>query len=304
MRNALLAVFAALFMTPQLPQIAAAETMTLGYGRFFNNDALGDGKDRWRSGSYAISMIRGQGWDGALPQDIGAFLEYRLRSEVIAPEDLARPAAMDRRYVGAISAGLHTHFARAGAELRLGADLVATGPQTGVGGLQRDLHKLFGMTPPGDLSNQIPNHVYPTLSAEMARPYRFGTTHIRPYLEAQAGVETYLRLGGDLVFGSFGQGAMMLRDAVTGQRFVAVRGADVPGVSFTLGGDIARVFDSAYLPDGGAAVLRETRVRMRMGMNWRGKKSEVFYGLTYLGREYEGQPSGQTLGSLRLHIRF
>lgn len=304
MRNALFAIFATLFMVPQLSSAAMADQATLGFGRFFTNDALGDGKDRWRTGSYAVSMIRGQGWDGALPQGMGDVVEYRFRTEIITPQNLARPAAGDRRYAGAISAGVHTHFAKRGTEFRLGADLVALGPQTGVGRLQRELHNLFGMTPPGDLSTQLPNHFYPTLSAEMGRPYQIGALHLRPFVEAQAGVETYIRVGGDLVVGRFGQGALMLRDQVTGQRFTGVRGDAVPGVSVMVGGDVARIFDSAYLPDGGAAVLHPTRTRLRAGLNWRGEKSEIFYGVTHLGKEYEGQSGGQTLGSLRLHLRF
>lgn len=304
MRSALIAVFAALLMIPQLALPLAAEQVTLGYGRFFTNDALGDGKDRWRSGSYTLSHVRGQAWEGRLPQTPGEVIEYRFRIEMIAPQNLARPAAQDRRYAGALSAGVHTHFARGPAEIRLGADLVAVGPQTGVGKLHRNLHQMLGMAVPGDLPNQLPNHFYPTLSAELAQPYQLGALHLRPFVEAQAGVETYVRVGGDLVVGRFGQGGLMLRDHVTGQRFNGVRGPAVPGVSVTLGGDVARMFDSAYLPDGGAVTSRKTRARLRAGVNWQGKRSEIFYGVTHLGKEFEGQTAGQTLGSLQLKLRF
>ncbi|RUS59819.1 DUF2219 family protein [Pseudorhodobacter sp. E13] len=305
MRKALTAIAAALLSLPLLAQpLAAQDHKTLGFGRFFNNDALGDGKDRWRTGSYALSIVRGQGWDGVLPNQIGALLEYRLRTEIIAPENLAKPAAMDRRYVGAFSAGLHSHFARGAVDMRVGLDVVATGPQTGVGKLQRQLHKIFGMATPGDLSMQIPNHVYPTLSAELSRSYDLGPAHLRPFAEAQAGVETYLRVGGDISFGSFGQGSLMLRDQVTGHRFTGVQGDAGQGFSFTLGGDVARVFDTAYLPDGGSVTSSDARGRLRAGVNWRGEKSQIFYGVTHLGSEFKEQKSGQTLGSLRLHIRF
>ena len=40
------------------------------------------------------------------------------------------------------------------------------------------------------------------------------------------------------------------------------------------------------------------------GLRWRGEKSEVFYGVTHLSREFQGQPTGQTVGSLRLKLRF
>jgi len=312
MPRAIFAVFTAVLLATlpntlfaQVPdKQVALKHVTLGYGRFFSNDALGDGDDRWRTGSYGISMIRGVGWDGALPNQFGDLLEYRFRTEIIAPANLAMPSPDDRRYVGALSGGVHAHFARGATELRLGLDVVAIGPQTGVGSLHRELHNAFGMTPPGNLALQLPNHIYPTVSAELGKTYSFGNTRLRPFVEAQAGVESYVRIGGDLAFGSFGQGAMMLRDQVTGQRFKGVSGAVVQGMSATIGGDIARVFDSAYLPKSGPIALRNDRSRLRAGVNWRGEKSEVFYGVTHLGREFKGQSSGQTLGSLRLHIRF
>ena len=90
---------------------------------------------------------------------------------------------------------------------------------------------------------------------------------------------------------------------VTGQRYRVTRAAET-GFALSLGGDVARVWDSAYLPEGGAAVLSDTRVRLRAGLHWQGERSSVFYGLTWLGKEFEGQTDGQVLGSMKLHIRF
>jgi len=78
----------------------------LGYGRIFNNDYFGDNEDRWRSGSYAYSIVRGPEWQGRAPTAFGAVLEYRLRSEIIAPSTLSGSGSNDRAYVGALSAGL------------------------------------------------------------------------------------------------------------------------------------------------------------------------------------------------------
>ncbi len=306
MRKALLAVCAlvALLSTPLAGH--AEGRGTLGIGRFFNNDAIGDSRDRWRSGSYAVSLLRGPGWSYDLPHRFGEILEFRLRSEIIAPASLSNPGPGDRRYVGALSLGMHTHFALGTAETRLGLDLVATGPQTGIGRLQRAAHRIFGLQSPDPvLANQIGNAVHPTVSAEIGQSFDLGErATLRPFLEAQAGVETYLRAGADVTFGGFGQGALMLRDQVTGQRFAGIGGDDSRGISFVLGGDIAHVQDSAYLPSGGAAVLEPRRSRLRAGLHWRGEKSEVFYGLTRLGREFKGQPAAQTVGSLRLRLRF
>jgi hypothetical protein len=308
MRKALLAALAALLIgsTPAVAQTGALDRGTLGFGRFFSNDALGDGRDRWRTGSYAVSLLRGPGWSYELPATFGEILEYRLRSEIIAPANLSAPAAGDRRYVGALSLGMHTHFALAGAEARLGFDVVVTGRQTGVGQLQRRIHRLLGLKSPAPaLANQIGNAFHPTISGEIGRSFQLSDrARFRPFIEAQAGVETYLRVGGDLTFGGFGEGALMLRDQVTGQRYAGIAGLDGAGTSFTLGADVAHVSDSAYLPSGGAAVLEDNRARLRAGLHWRGEKSEVFYGLTHLSREFKGQPSAQTVGSLRLRVRF
>ncbi|MBL4916389.1 lipid A-modifier LpxR family protein [Szabonella alba] len=306
MRKALLAVCAVLAVLASPVSGQTSERATLGIGRFFNNDAIGDGRDRWRSGSYAVSLLRGPGWSYALPPRFGEILEFRLRSEIIAPASLTNPAAGDRRYVGVLSLGMHTHFSLGQAEARLGLDLVATGRQTGVGRLQRAAHRVFGLQSPDPvLAGQIGNAVHPTLSAEIGRSFDLGDrARLRPFVEAQAGVETYLRAGADLTFGQFGQGALMLRDQVTGQRYSGIRGDETRGMSVLLGGDIAHIHDSAYLPDGGAAVLEPTRSRLRAGLHWRGEKSEIFYGITRLGREFKGQPTAQTVGSLRLRLRF
>lgn len=302
---AVLPVIASALLLAATPTILSAqETLTLGFGRLFTNDAIGDGKDRWRTGSYTVSMIRGAGWDGMLPEHIGDLLEYRFSSEIIAPANLNAPSPADRRYVGALAAGVHAHFGRRATQIRLGADLVAVGPQTGIAALQREAHKLFGMSGTSSVSGQLPNHIYPAVSAEMGKTYAIGTSRLRPFAEAQAGVETYVRVGGDLTIGSFGQGAMMLRDPVTGQRFTGIRGDAAAGVSFTFGGDVARVFDSAYLPEAGAVTASKSRSRLRAGVSWRGESSDIFYGVTRLNQEFKGQASGQTLGSLRLHIRF
>jgi hypothetical protein len=281
------------------------ERTVQGFARLFSNDALGDGHDRWRSGSYMVSQLRAPQWHGTLPTRFGEVLEYRFRTEIIAPASLTNPGPGDRRYAGVVSFGLHSHFALGASEARLGGELVFTGPQTGVGAFQREAHELFGIAPPRVLGTQIPNHVYPTLSAELGRSFRIGrATSLRPFIEAQAGVETLARIGADLTFGAGHDGALMLRDTVTGQRVEGIRGQWTPGLTFTLGGDLAHVADSRYLPSGGAAALSDSRARLRAGLQWRGEKSEVFYGLTWLGREFDTQAEDQLIGSLRLRLRF
>ena len=70
------------------------------------------------------------------------------------------------------------------------------------------------------------------------------------------------------------------------------------------GGDLAYGASSAFLPEGGAAVLSPLRERVRMGMQWQGTSNAVFYGLTWLGPEFDAQPEGQVVGSLNIQLNF
>jgi len=285
---------------------AAEERVTLGWGRHFTNDLLGDGRDRWRTGSYSISRVRGTQWTGSLPSAPFEILEFRFRGELISPARLTTPVPGDRRYAASLSFGMHTHFDLGGVETSAGLDMVVSGPQTKLGDLHERVHDQFGLPEVGAgvLRNQIGNDVFPTLVAEAGRTLTLGAAEIRPFVEAQAGAESLIRVGGDLSFGRFTRGALMLRDSPTGHRYRAVALERMPGFSVSLGGDIARVFDSAWLPDGGAATLRDTRHRLRAGVHWQGERAEFFYGLTWLGKEFEQQPEGQVQGSIHLRLRY
>lgn len=289
---------------PAPVQAALPERGTLGWGRLFSNDILGDGHDRWRTGSYTLSLVRGPQWKGTLP-GFGQIVEYRLRNEIIASSNLADPDPDDRRYAGVLGFGLFTHFDLAGNEATLGADLVATGPQTGVGRFQAAIHDLIGAPEPGGLDRQIPDGFHPTLMAELARTVRFSQIEtVRPFVEARLGDETLLRVGADFIIGGLANGSLLLRDSVTGQRYQAISGTGPFGPSLVLGADIARVARSIYLPSSDAIALSPVRSRLRAGLHWQGQKSEGFYGLSWLSEEFEGQPGGQLLGSITLRLRF
>ena len=285
---------------------SATASSTIGWGRFFNNDFLGDGKDRWRTSSYTLSWVRGPAWTGDLPSSFGTLSEFRLRAENIAPASLSAPGADDRRYAGALSFGLHSHFQRGHEDISLGADVVVIGPQTGLSRLHDALHDEFGL-PDGAASYdaQFANTVKLAMTGEVGRDIALGDTAIlRPFVEGHAGVELLARAGADVTFGTLAVDSLLLRDAITGHRYRAAKGPRAKGISLTLGGDVARVHSSFYLPKSGAATLSPTRSRLRAGVNWQGEKSFVFFGMTYLSPEFEQQPTGQTLGSLSLLMRF
>jgi hypothetical protein len=302
----LLAVLAALPM--MAGSVATAEErVTLGWGRMFTNDQIGDSKDRWRTGSYTVSRVRGPSWQGHAAHGFGDILELRGHAGVIAPANLTTPAADDRRYAGVLSFGLNTHFGWQRAEVDLGAELALTGPRSGIGSFQKWFHNQAGMVPPSAavLDGQIGNRLHPGLNAEIGRSLALGdAVHLRPFAEARLGVESLVRMGGDITIGRFGQGGLLLRDVTTGQRYRGIEGMRSEGMSLTLGGDVAHVFDSALLPSGGTVIAEKDRYRLRAGLQWQGKRASTFYGVSYLSREFVQQPEGQLVGSLSLNLRF
>jgi hypothetical protein len=296
---------AALMALALAPAAFSQERVTLGRGTLFTNDALADGRDRWRTGSYAISIPRGPSWSGSRPARPGEILEWRLRAEVIAPARLTAPAANDRRYAGMTTLGLHTHFARGPVELSAGVDMVVLGPVTQLGAFQSGVHDILGLPSPANaLRGQLGNALHPTLLVEVGLPVQAGPARVRPFVEAQAGIETFGRAGVDVTIGAFGFGELSVRDSTTGHLYRATKSAPPTGPSFVMGGDIAYVTGSALLPGGGGAVLRPVRTRLRAGFHWQGERAEVFYGITRLGREFESQAVEQTVGSVHLRLRF
>jgi Outer membrane protein LpxR len=278
----------------------------LGYGRLTSNDLIGDGNDRWRTGSVTMSRAWGYEWNGKAPAQLGELLETRAQGQIIAPANLRKVNLKDRPYAGVLSFGLHSQAAYRGIEYSLGADLVIIGPQTRIGRLQKGLHKLVGAPVPGDsmLALQIGNTFRPTVVGEAGRTYRLGNAvDVRPFAEMRAGDETLLRVGADFSFGSVGKGEMMSRESITGQRYRVIYRSE-PGYSMVVGGDMAYVANSVYLPENRGFVLTARRDRLRAGVHWQGDNASAFYGLTYLGREFTGQPQGQVTGSIRIKLRF
>ncbi|PWG17702.1 lipid A-modifier LpxR family protein [Salibaculum griseiflavum] len=299
-------VSAALLLALSLPA-AAQERETLGWGRILNNDFLGDGKDRWRSSSYGVSLVRGPGWSGDLPGRAGQILEYRLRGEIIAPRALNGPQSDDRAYAGMLSVGLHTHWARHGVEASMGVDIIATGPQTGWTDAQDWFHDLVNQPRPSPsvIANQVPDGIHPTATVELGYPVALSArTEARPFIEAQYGLEDLVRVGVDFRLGELGDGALDLRDPTTGQRYRAVT-QDRGGWEWVAGADVALVGDSMLFPAGFGTQTRDSRWRLRLGSHWQGGKDVTFfYGATYLSEEYVGQPEGQVVGSIKLNFKF
>lgn len=281
--------------------------VVLGHGRLTTNDLIGDGNDRWQTGSVISSRVVGRGgWIGALPDRPFDILEYRLGGQVMAPDDMRNPSVGDRPWAGALSFGVHTHFMRGPVEVAMGGDLVVTGKQNGLSAFQTAVHDLIGVQPASKsvLDNQVSNGVHPTLVLEAGNTMALGSGGVlRPFAEARAGAETLVRAGADLTFGSVGQGELMVRDPVTGQRYRAVSNP-LAGFSYVMGGDLSYVNDSVYLPASSGVDMKNTRSRLRAGLHWQGERNAAFYGLTWMSKEFEAQDSGQVVGSMRVDIKF
>jgi hypothetical protein len=285
----------------------AGERIKLGYGRLMTNDYFGDRKDRWRTGSWTSSRVWGSQWDGKAPAAFGDLIELRLSSEIFAPDNLTRASAGDRPYAGALSVGAHTHFMWQGFDAALGADLIITGSDTGLGSFQREIHKALSVRQPSraTLDDQIGNGLHPTVVGELGRDLALTPRlHIRPFIEARAGAETMLRAGLDLTFGTLGIGELSVRESVTGHRYRVIKDDDASGFSFLVGADIAHVQDSIYLSEDRGFELTDSRDRVRAGVHWQGEQASAFYGLTYLGEEFEAQTEGQIVGSIRINLSF
>ena len=78
----------------------------------------------------------------------------------------------------------------------------------------------------------------------------------------------------------------------------------MPGFSYVLGGDIAHVQDSAFLPEDRGYDLTATRSRLRTGVHWQGERNAAFYGLTWMSKEFKAQDGSQVVGSVRLDFKF
>ena len=283
-----------------------AKRVTLGYGRITSNDLIGDGQDRWRTGSVTMSRVWGYEWTGQAPSRLGDLIETRVQGQIMAPANLASVNLADRPYAGAVSFGLHTHASNRGFDYSLGGELVVIGEQTYLDELQTGLHKLFDKPIPSDavLAGQIENTFRPTIVTEIGRTYKFGSSvEFRPFVEGRSGDETLVRVGADFLFGSVGKSELLVRESITGQRYRLIYNSD-PGFSLMVGGDMAYVSSSVYLPEDRGYTLTSRRDRVRFGVNWQGKNASAFYGMTYLGREFTAQSEGQVVGSIRVKLRF
>lgn len=282
----------------------AEERKSLGWSLAISNDSLGDQYDRWQSSSFQIGVFQGYGWNGRPPEDFGSLLEYRIRADHLTPESLSAPLASDRPHAGVLSFGVYTHAMRGKWELSVGADLLAIGPQTGLLNLQEELHEILGFEIPQLDNFQIEDQFRVNLTAEVGRSWDFRNGSVRPFVEVAIGPEDFIRSGVDLTFGKLGRNDLLVRTQATGHRVSGIRGAGQDATTFVFGFDTAWVNKSVYLPEALGYELTPLRTRVRAGVHYDWKKLGIFYGIAWLEPEFEAQPEGQFVGTLRVGWDF
>ena len=280
----------------------AQEPKFLGGSYIITNDSIGQARDRWQSSVVSGSLLYHFGNSDELAVPLGQIFELRATSQIITPENLSAPQIGDRPFAGILEFGVATHGNLSVLEISAGADLTFVGPQTGMIDFQRFLHRQLGFPLPNEVGNEVPNNTYLSGHIEFGRS--FGSDlRWRPFGELRAGTETLARVGVDLTWGALGMDDLLVREAVTGQRLPSILGADVSGWSWLVGGDVALVEDSRYLPDS-FGVEPLDRARVRAGAHWQNERISAFYGLTWLSKEFSGQPESQLVGAAQLRLRF
>ena len=285
------------------PTLAEAEeTGHLGFAWSHSNDSLGDWHDRWRSSSSEAGILTGPSGMDQAPPRLGQLLEYRFRSDILMPANVRSPQPGDRRHAGMVAFGLHSHARRRNLDLRVGGELAVIGPQTGLYDIQTRLHRVLGFDIPNLPDYQIGNTVRLEASAEAGTSLRSRGWTIRPFVEVRTGTEDIIRSGIDLTSGS-GPDNLTMRAVATGHRvpFGLVRRT---GLHYVAGADVAWVRESIFLPEALGYRLTPARVRLRGGIHYTGRRFDLFYGLSWLGKEFEAQPEGQFVGTLQFKIRF
>ncbi len=280
----------------------SGETGYLGFAWSHSNDSLGDWRDRWRSSSSEAGLLTGPAGMDRAPPRLGQLLEYRFRSDILMPANVRSPHPGDRRHAGTVALGLHSHARRSNRDLRVGGELVVIGPQTGLYDIQTRLHRILGFDIPNLPDFQIGNTFRLEASAEAGAILRSGGWNIRPFVEVRTGTEDIFRAGFDLTSGPEADDLAM-RAVATGHRvpFGLVRRA---GLHYVAGADVAWVGESIFLPESLGYRLTPVRVRLRGGFHYTGRRFDLFYGLSWLGKEFEAQPEGQFVGTLQFKIRF
>lgn len=263
-------------------------------------DFIGDRHDRWRTGGAQIGLLfRPQVQHS--PIDM---VELRFAGEAATPWNLRRPDPGDRPFAGVLSVSALAYGQRDWAEVDIGIGLALSGPSTGIDDFFERVHLGDNELSDQTREDQVPDRLYPEAEVSVASRMPLGNgAAFRPFGRVQIGVENMATIGAEVIFGPAGADTLRIRDRVTGQ-LLPDTASTARGWSLTLGGDVSKVYDSELLPENHGVEAEGIRTRLRAGAFWRGERVQLFYGATWLGKEFEAQSEGQTLGSIQLSWGF
>lgn len=288
------------------------------------NDAIGDGKDRYKSGGVTHGWvipdrrISGAPWfDGHT-----SGLELQLRGFIATPENTQNPAPGDRPFA---------EYAALGAYLRTVERPERTGPartlstenrlglEVGILGDPIPFFEIQDFIHSGSVNNTPGNTVDGSFLAniEGRRTWRYHQQlndtdlEIAPFVQASAGMrENSVRLGGDVIYGSSLEGRLWNHDLATGAMIPGGSSPRIgPNILIWMGGDVGYVASDAMLDGGflgnGPEVDREPITgRVRAGVMLEYGEVSLAYSMTLLSEEFKGQEHSQVVGAVTFKLRF
>ncbi|WP_162197192.1 lipid A-modifier LpxR family protein [Loktanella sp. S4079] len=269
----------------------------------FVNDFVGDGHDRWHTGSYQKSYYS-QGYQLRWLQG----LELRSRSQIVSPWVSSKQRGGDRPYSTAIGVGGFAHGRISGFETRLGGEILLLGDGTGLEALQRSIHDGLGMEDSFDPSRDDIDRVETTVTSrfdlEIARSLRTNEfALVRPYAEITFGGDRYNTFGTDVILGPHASASIWTRDVVTG-RLLTPQANDIRGLSIVAGIDVRSAISSIHLPDNGLVNIEPKQFRSRFGIQSSSPFANIFIGQARLSEGFVGQKESQRVGLLSVSFSF
>ena len=288
------------------------------------NDAIGDGKDRYKSGGIT------QGWmipEGRLTDEpwlpgFASGLEVQLRAFIATPENTFQPTPESRPF--AEYAGFGTYFRTVGAPRMLARDLTRSvefrgGIELGIIGDPVPLLELQDLLHTNDVGKTQANTLGREFlaNAEARYTWRFHQQlndtdlEFAPFIQGSAGMrENSLRLGGDIIYGSSLEGRLWNHDLATGAMIPGgSQRREGPQTAIWLGGDVGFIGSDALLDGGfngeGRRVGREPVTgRLRAGILFDFEDVALGYSLTLLTEEFDTQTHSQVIGALTIKVRW
>ncbi|MFK7941560.1 MAG: lipid A-modifier LpxR family protein [Paracoccaceae bacterium] len=288
------------------------------------NDAIGDGKDRYKSGGithgWVIPDVRftREPWFNRRV----AAVELQGRGFIATPENTQNPAAGDRPFAEyfAIGAYLRTigmprpvgPALTKSTEDRIGLELGLLGDPLPFFEIQDVIHS-------GSVNNNPSNTLDGQFLAniEARRTWRYHQQlndtdlEFAPFVQVSAGMrENSVRIGGDIIYGSSLEGRLWNHDLATGAMYPGGSAPrEGPQLMVWMGADAGYVasdamLDGGFLADGPSADREPLTGRVRAGVMVEMGDAAVGYSMTWLSEEFRGQKHSQVIGAVTVKLRF